>query len=112
MSEEKALTRSELIAVLEEVGVATKDDVKKAVFKTVSEATDAILAGMEGMDVEVRKEIRASSDAINTRLSGIEIELRGLKNDIDGLHAALFDAASRKELNELKTRVAKYHPLS
>jgi len=112
MKEEKALTRAELIAVLEEVGVATKDDVKKAVYKTVSEATDAIIGGMEGMDESVRKEIRATSDAIDTRLSGIEIELRGLKNDIDGLHAELSDSASRKELNELKTRVAKYHPLS
>lgn len=112
MKDEKALTRAELIAVLEEVGVATKDDVKKAVYKTVSEATDAIIGGMEGMDESVRKEIRATSDAIDTRLKGIEIELRGLKNDIDGLHAELFDAASRKELNELKAKVAKYHPLS
>ena len=112
MSDEKPLTRSELIAVLEEVGVATKEDVEKAVYKTVSEATDAIIGGMEGMDESVRTEIKASSDAIDTRLRGIEIELHGLKDGIDGLHAERSDKASRKELNELKTRVAKYHPLS
>jgi hypothetical protein len=112
MSDEKPLTRSELIAVLEEVGVATKEDVEKAVYKTVSEATDAIIRGLDAMDESVRTEIKASSDTLDTRLKGIEIELRGLKNDIEGLHAELSDKAPRKELNELKTRVTKYHPLS
>ena len=112
MKDEKPLTKSELIAVLEEVGVATKKDVEKAVFQTVTEATMAITDGMDGIIKDLRAEIKASADSTGSRLKRIEIELHGLKDDIGGLHAELSDKASRKELSQLRARMIKYHPLS
>lgn len=66
--------------------------------KTLDEAVDTILQGVEGLFKE-----------LNKRFDDLEFEQREIKRQISDLK---YDIPTRKEFNELKDRVDKYHPLS
>jgi hypothetical protein len=66
--------------------------------KTLDEAVDTILQGVEGLFKE-----------LNKRFDDLEFEQREIKRQIGDLK---YDMPTRKEFNELKDRVDKYHPLS
>lgn len=66
--------------------------------KTLDEAVDAILQGVEGLFEE-----------LNKRFDDLEFQQREIKRQIGDLK---YDAPTRREYDELKDRVDKYHPLS
>ncbi|MCI0558947.1 MAG: hypothetical protein MN733_10660 [Nitrososphaera sp.] len=78
----------------------------------LNEAVDAILKGMDKIAGELRSEIRETRSELKGEVQELKVEVRYLKDDIDGLKADLSDTPSRREFNELKARVDKYHPLS
>ncbi len=62
MPDEKPLTKSDLVAALKELGVATKADIqkteerlKKHVTDVVVESNQAIIAGVNGLHAEVEE---------------------------------------------------------
>jgi predicted nucleic acid-binding Zn-ribbon protein len=75
---------------------------------------------------DVRKEMRDGFQAVNRRFQEVDnrfqeidkrfdkvdSELSGIKDEIDGLKAELSDVPNKKEFNELKARVDRYHPSS
>jgi hypothetical protein len=92
MARGKPLTKTSLIAALKEIGVATKKDV----FKTVREASDAILKGVEEMFEER-----------DTRLDRLESGQGDIKRQLTDFKA---DVPTQKEFGQLKERVDSYHP--
>jgi archaellum component FlaC len=74
---------------------------------TLNEAVDAILEGMEKMVGGVRGEMNERFDKVDNRLQGVETEVRFVKDDINGLKADLSTTPSRREFEELKTKVNK-----
>ena len=72
--------------------------------KTLGEAVDTILKGMEGMFTEERKfniQTFATKDELKTEISWV-------RDDIKGLTAELSQTVSKKEFNKVKSKVDKY----
>ncbi len=86
----------------------------------LNDAIDAILKGIDNLFLRFKKE----TDGVKTEIqkNGIEIQanqeeikknglaISRLKNDFDGLLEEFSDTPSRKELNDLKTKVDHFHP--
>ena len=102
MADEKPLTKSGLVAALKEAGVATKDDVRQIVdkavktdvFKLVSEATDAILKGVDKLHAGHEKRF----DKLEAGQLELKRQIRDLKHD----------TPSKQSFDDLKARVDKY----
>lgn len=85
--------------------------------KMLSQAVDAILKGMDKMVGDLKgqmnlrfKAVDARFDKVEDRLGSLEMGQRYLKDDIRGLKEELSDTPSRREFEELKSRVNKHHP--
>jgi archaellum component FlaC len=86
----------------------------------LDEAVDAILEGMNKMvgglrdDVtRFRSEVNTGFDKVETRLERIEAEVSQARDDVNGLTAELSDTPSRREFEDLKTKVdQRPYPLS
>ena len=90
-----------------------KNDPNKPVtMKDLDEVVRAILAGTEGLINNLRLEMKAQFKKIDSRFNKIEVGQDHLKDQIDGLKADLSDTPSRRQLEDLKSRVEKHHPLS
>lgn len=79
--------------------LATKGDIlniKTGILKTINEAVDAILKGMNRMFKEERK---FNTETFATK-EDLKREAGWLKDDIKGLKADLSDTVSRKEFNQ------------
>jgi len=93
----------------------TKKDPSEPVrLGVLNEAVDAILEGMEkmvggvrGEMVCFRNEVNGRLDRVENRLQSVETEVRYVKDEIHGLKADLSTTPSRRELEELKTKVNK-----
>lgn len=85
--------------------VDTKEPVNRGM---LDEAVDAILKGMESMFAGQDKRF----DKIESGLRKLDVGLSGVKDTVNGLKAEFSDTPSRKEFNELKTIVDKYHPIA
>ena len=68
-----------------------------------AEAAEAILAGIDGLVTDLRREM-------NSRFDKVDVEQAHLKDQVKGLKADLSDNPSRKQFEELKARVDRYHP--
>ena len=75
----------------------------------LDEAVAAILEGMDSMIGGLRGEMNTGFENLDAKIGQTRNEL---KDEIDGLKADLSNTTSRREFNELKARVDKYHPLS
>lgn len=117
MTSRKPLTKQDLAEVFKDL--PTKDDVRQIVGEEISskgvatkeyvgEGIDAILAGVEKMfgEQDKRNEKKFATKEDLKREAGF------LKDEINGLKADLSNTPSRREFEELKARVDKYHPLS
>ena len=104
MPNEKPLTKSELLSVLKKADFATQKDVHK----TVLEATDAVLIGVE----KLLEKFATKNDVkkIDRRLNKLETGQSYIKDQINNLDAELSSTPSRREFNKLKTKVDHYHP--
>lgn len=74
----------------------------------LDDAVETILKGIERMfeeqDKRNEKKFATKED--------LKREASWLRDDINGLKADLSDTPTKKEFNELKGRVDKYHPVS
>ena len=81
----------------------------------LDEAIDAILEGVGSMFKDLCGRLDGVDkrfDKVDRRLDRLEVCQSYLKDQINGLKANLSDTPSRREFQELKTKVDKYHPLS
>ena len=81
----------------------------------LDQAVDAILKGMDRLvsqnKEELRGEIRGSAKEVKEELrKEFRTELGFVRDDIKGLTSELSNTPSRKEFNDLKIRVDKFHP--
>lgn len=76
--------------------------------KTLDEAVDTILQGMDKLITNFREEVRVGFKKTELRFDRVEAEISGVKDDINGLTAELSDTVSRKEFTRLQTKVDKY----
>lgn len=90
---------------------ATAEDVKSIVTEVVGEASKAILEGMDTMFGERDKRFNSIENTLkdNTkRLDKIESEVFFIKQDVKDIKADLSDTPSRREFNDLKTKVEEH----
>jgi uncharacterized coiled-coil DUF342 family protein len=91
----------------------TKSDSNEPVTKgMLDEAVSAILQGMDKMFGNLREEMGERFVKVEEEIRGVKVELSHVKDEIKGLKANLSVTPSRKEFEQLKTRVDKHHPLS
>ena len=111
MKDEKPLTKSDLLSVLKEAGIPTEERLVELVDETVHNRMTEFYAGMIKPEQDnMRKEIVSRLEAIDTKLAELQVEVRGVKDDTRGINAELSLTVSRKDFDELRTRVDKYHP--
>lgn len=87
--------------------------------KDLDEAVDTILSGINNLFEASRQERNSRLDKVEGSLKAIEgtqreikVALLQVKDEINGLKADLSDTPSRKEFENLKTRVDEQYPLS
>jgi hypothetical protein len=90
MAAEKPLTKSELIAVLKEIGLATKSDVADIVHAQLTEYHASM--------------IKPDIDELKQGQVRLETGQKHLREDVK---VSLSDTPSRQEIDDLKVRVRK-----
>lgn len=82
--------------------------------KDLDEAVSTILEGIDNMFKDQNDSLNKKFSSIDQRFDNVDTKIdnveKHLKDDIKGLKADLSDTVFRKEFNQLKTRVNKYHP--
>ncbi|KKR30840.1 MAG: hypothetical protein UT61_C0001G0024 [Candidatus Woesebacteria bacterium GW2011_GWA1_39_8] len=79
----------------------------------LDQAVKAILKGMDKLIGQTGENLRGEIKNAKSELrSEFKTELGFVRDDIKGLTAELSDTPSKREFNELKSRVDKYHPAS
>lgn len=83
----------------------------------LDEAVDTILKGVDGLikqlRIDLKKEMRVEfRKELRDELEPIRADVTFIKDDIRGIKADLSDTPSRRQFNQLKARVDKYHPQS
>ena len=80
--------------------------------KDLDEAVEAILVGVDNMFSSPDNPIAKRLDRVEERLENVEVELKNtkaeLKDDINGLKAEFSQQVSRREFNNLKSRVDRH----
>jgi archaellum component FlaC len=91
----------------------TKGGGKEFVTREVlDEAVETILNGMNRLLAGSSQETNSRLDKMVDSLKSVKTELAHVKDEINGLKADLSDTPSRKEFENLKTRVDEHYPLS
>lgn len=75
--------------------------------KTLQEAVDGIMGGIDRIIDEVRMEFKYITKNFATK-EDIKREVSWLRDDIKGLKADLSDTVSRREFTQLQSKVDKY----
>jgi len=102
--------------------MAKKNDNRPATVKEVREividASEAILKGVDRMFEEQNgridkrfKRVDERFKQVDERFNKLEVEISYIKDTANGLKADLADTPTKKEHEELKAKVEKYHPL-
>ncbi len=109
--------------------MAKKNDNRPATVKEVREividASEAILKGVDRMFEEQNgridkrfkrvderfKQVDERFKQVDERFNKLEVEISYIKDTANGLKADLADTPTKKEHEELKAKVEKYHPL-
>lgn len=78
----------------------------------LDDAVDTLLAGMDNLHSRFKGELDKSFDKVNGQLDNLERETTFVKREIRDLKADLSDTPTRKEHNELKGKVDRFHPSS
>ena len=91
---------------------------KKDLIESLVGFSEAILEGVQRMFDKVDKrfdkvderfgEVESDTKDIKADITVIKNDIRWMKDDINGLKADLFDTPSKKEFNQLKTKVDDY----
>jgi chromosome segregation ATPase len=87
-----------------------KGDTKRSYVakQMLDQAVEAILKGVEGLFEDQNKRYDKRFDQVDQRLDKLEAGQSDLKRQLTDLK---LDAPTRKEFNDLKERVDRYHPL-
>ena len=85
----------------------TINDEKEIVNKIVIDTSHTILAGVQTMFDDHNQENNKNFERLETKVDNVEKHLKG---DIDGLKAEFSLQVSKKEFNQLKDKVEKFHP--
>ena|SRR5260221_474412 len=88
---------------LQDSQFATKSEVREIVV----EATDAILTGMEKMleNLVTKEEFNKRLGKVDNELAEIKSDIHVIKDDTKNIEADMSVLPSRKEFNELKSKV-------
>ncbi len=78
----------------------------------LDEAVQTLLQGMDNLSARFKGELDEFRSEANRRFDKIETDVSFLKREAEDRKADLFDTPTRKEFNELKARVDRYHPTS
>jgi hypothetical protein len=94
----------------------TKRDPKALVTnKTLGQAVDAILNGVERMFDKQNKQINKRFKKVDERFKKVDQKLGRIETDVRDTHRRMIDlevdTPTRTEFHNLKARVDKYHPL-
>ena len=95
--------------------MAKKDQSATVTNRMLDEAKDAILDGINGMFLERDKRlnrIEKRQTSMENLLSDLKVELSHEKDTVNGLKGEFARIPTRKEFDELKARVDKYHPVN
>ncbi len=91
----------------------TENRLKNPVTKgMLDDAVDTLLAGMDNLHSRFKGELDKSFEKVNGRLDNLDRETTFVKREIRDLKADLSDTPTRKEHNELKGKVDRFHPSS
>ena len=71
----------------------------------LNDAVDIILEGMDNLFSRFKKE----TDDLKSEVKKNGLAISRLKNDFEGLLEEFSDTPSRKEVNDLKTKVDRFH---
>ena len=91
---------------------ATKEDVEKIVTNVVTQASDAILSGIDEMlqNLVTKNEfnkLQTDVDKLQTDVSEIKSDIHFMKDDIKNIDSDISVLPHRLEFEELKSRVNK-----
>lgn len=73
------------------------------------EVADTV-AGIADVIDELREEMNSRFDKVGGRLDTLDVGQSHLKDQINGLKADLSDTPSRREFQQLKSKVDRHHP--
>jgi archaellum component FlaC len=91
--------------------MGTADAKEPITRETLDEAVDVILEAVTRLLVGLAGEMTKRFDKGEARLHKIETELSSVKDGMKASKSKLSTTPSRREFNELKTRVDRSHPL-
>lgn len=104
----KPATVREVKEIMKEANSSLSEVILKQVKEIVMDASDTIL---NGVDVMFKEQDGRDEKKFTTK-EDLKREVSWLRDDINGLKTDLSDIPTKKEFNELKGRVDKYHPVS
>ena len=78
--------------------------------KDLDEVVRAILAGTEGLINNLRREMKSRFEKVDRRFNKIEVEISHIKDQLRGLKADLSDTPTRREFQQLKSKIDRHHP--
>lgn len=78
----------------------------------LDDAVDTLLAGMDNLYSGFKNDLNMGFEKVEGRLDNLDREMTFMKREIQDLKADLSDTPTRKEFNEVKSRVDRYHPSS
>jgi hypothetical protein len=118
MTNEKPLTKSELLAALKEAGVATQDDLQRlgARLDNGIRAVDSRLNNVQ-KNMVTQAQFKKRLDSVEAKMVKME---RSLKRRMGKHKTEIMTAVSKlatstptqEDFDDLQARVDKYHPLS
>jgi len=82
----------------------TKKDVKDIVLK----ATDTILDGVQNMFDEHNKENVKDFTDVKNKIDSLSVKVDDLDDTIDGIKADISTTPTRREFNQLKSKINKF----
>jgi hypothetical protein len=126
MAEEKPLTKSDVVAALKTVGVATKEDVRQIVgeeirtrgLATKGQVEDSVHHQLTEFHADMtlpqiqgfRQAMEEGFGELGGKINQLAAEVSYLKDEVRGLKAEFAATPSRRDLEELKHKVERYYP--
>jgi chromosome segregation ATPase len=108
MAEEKPLTKSDLVAALKEIGVATNDTVHNQLTEfydgLIKPEFEKIDAHFEAIDTRLNN-LEERQASLEDSVNSLQVGQEHIRTEIKELNADLSDTPSRAEHENLKARV-------
>ena len=89
--------------------MTTKNGDQRVTKSMLDEAVEAILKGMDNLAKSLRSEFKG---LLKEEIEPVKNDITFIKRDVRDIKVEISDTPSRREFNDLKGRVDKYHPLA